>query len=72
MRNLLVLLFSLFTLTSFAQSSKIEVFTSDTLLVVLRSPEKGFYHDYILFIPKETPVNKKIICKIKQQPENQR
>jgi hypothetical protein len=38
------------------------------LLVVKKNPGKGFYNDYILFIPGKTPLNKKIFLLV--EPNN--
>ncbi|WP_299178627.1 hypothetical protein [uncultured Chryseobacterium sp.] len=48
----LIILFIPFTL--FAQTAKTDVdrYKKDTLIVVSKNPEKGFYNDYFLFIPK--------------------
>lgn len=42
---------------SFAQTNAVE---KDSLIIIKQNPEKGFFNDYILFIPKGTPINKKI------------
>lgn len=68
MRTIFFLILSISYLTSFAQNSTIEPFKNDTLFVIKKNSEKGFYHDYILFIPKETPVNKKIFLLV--EPNN--
>ncbi|MFL9844526.1 hypothetical protein [Flavobacterium rhizosphaerae] len=41
---------------------------NDTLIIVRKNPKKGFYSDYILFIPKETPLNKKLFLLV--EPNN--
>ncbi|WP_420551489.1 hypothetical protein [Tenacibaculum aiptasiae] len=41
-----------------AQNSKVKSFKSDSLIIVKKKPKRGFHHDYILFIPKKTPLNK--------------
>jgi len=51
-----------------AQQSTAEVFTKDSLLIIKQDPAKGFYNDYILFIPKRTPLNKKIFLLV--EPNN--
>ncbi len=35
-----------------------QVFPADTLVTVPANPAKGFHHDFILFVPKKTPVGK--------------
>ena len=68
MRFILILLFLSTSLFSIAQDSKIEVFKKDSLLIVKKNPIKGFKNDYILFIPKGTPINKKIVLLV--EPNN--
>lgn len=59
MRTILFLILSITSIASFSQGSILESTKSDTLFIIKKNPEKGFFHDYILFIPKETPINKK-------------
>src|SRR5688572_18920090 len=68
MRSIFILIFTISYFVSFAQNSTTETFKNDSLLVVGKNPEKGFYNDYILFIPKETPLNKKIVLLV--EPNN--
>jgi hypothetical protein len=68
MRSIFILIFTISYFVSFAQDSTTETFKNDTLLVVKKNPEKGFYNDYILFIPKGTPLNKKIFLLV--EPNN--
>jgi len=68
MRSIFILIFTILYFVSFAQNSTTETFKNDSLLVVKKNPEKGFYNDYILFIPKETPINKKIFLLV--EPNN--
>ena len=68
MRLLHILLFSICSLVSFGQNATTETFQNDSLLIVSKNPEKGFYNDYILFIPKGTPVNKKLYLLV--EPNN--
>lgn len=65
---LYVLLFTICYLVSFGQNAITEVLKNDSLLIVSKNPEKGFYNDYILFIPKGTPVNKKLYLLV--EPNN--
>lgn len=53
---LTILIYSSFN--SFAQASKPEVFKKDSILVIKKNTTKGFENEYILFIPKGTPLNK--------------
>lgn len=62
MRSLLITCFFLWLLMftdiiSLAQNSETPTIKSDSLIIVNMDPEKGFYHNYILFIPKGTPLN---------------
>ncbi|MEJ8816448.1 hypothetical protein [Lacibacter sp. H407] len=68
MRLLYILLFSICCFVSFGQNVTTETFQNDSLVVVSKNPEKGFYNDYILFIPKGTPVNKKLYLLV--EPNN--
>ena len=68
MRFILILLFLSTSLFSIAQDSKLEVFKKDSLLIFKKNPIKGFQNDYILFIPKGTPINKKIVLLV--EPNN--
>ena len=67
-RSLFIFVFTVSYFVSFAQKSTTETFKSDSLLIVKKNPGKGFYHDYILFIPKRTPLNKKIFLLV--EPNN--
>lgn len=60
MRAVFILIFIISCFAAFSQNSKFGTFKNDSLLVVKKNPEKGFYNDYILFIPKETPRNKDV------------
>lgn len=44
------------------------VFTKDTLLVIPKNAAKGFHHDYLLFIPKGTPMQKRTVLLV--EPNN--
>ncbi len=68
MRSIFILIFTISYFVSFAQNSTTETFKNDSLLVVIKNPEKGFYNDYILFIPKGTPLNKKTFLLV--EPNN--
>lgn len=59
-RPILLLIFTCLNLVSFAQNEAVETFKNDSLLIIKQNSEKGFSNDYILFIPKGTPLNKKI------------
>ena len=68
MRAIFILVFMISCFVSFAQDPATGTFKNDSLIVINKSPEKGFYHDYILFIPKRTPLNKKIFLLV--EPNN--
>ena len=68
MRSIFLLILALSCSISFAQDALTEMFKRDSLLLVKKNPEKGFYHDYILFIPKETPINKMVVLLV--EPNN--
>jgi hypothetical protein len=68
MRSIFILIFTISFFVSISQNSTTETFKNDSLLVVKKNPEKGFYNDYILFIPKETPLNKKTFLVV--EPNN--
>jgi hypothetical protein len=67
MRYLLLLIFILSYFVSASQSSIITT-KRDSLIVVAKNPEKGFHHEYILFVPKGTPLNKKVFLLV--EPNN--
>ncbi|MBK8495735.1 MAG: hypothetical protein IPL50_12530 [Chitinophagaceae bacterium] len=68
MRSIFILAFVLSNIVSFAQNSTTETFKNDSLIIVTKNPKKGFYHDYILFIPKKTVLHKKIFLLV--EPNN--
>ncbi|HWA07569.1 MAG TPA: hypothetical protein VG961_13530, partial [Ignavibacteria bacterium] len=65
-----IFLFFIFThlITFFAQDTETITINSDSLIFVTMDPEKGFYHDYILFIPKGTPLNERLYLLV--EPNN--
>lgn len=66
--SLFTFIFTISYFVSLAQNSTIESFKSDSLLIVKKNPKKGFYNDYVLFIPQKTPLNKKIFLLV--EPNN--
>lgn len=69
MQYIITTLFILFTcLISFAQNLQTETFRKDSIIVISKNPGKGFYNDYILFIPKGTKLNKKTFLLV--EPNN--
>lgn len=65
---MLVLIFSIAYFVSSAQNTGTKTFRTDSLIVVARNPEKGFHHDYLLFIPRKTPLDKKLFLLV--EPNN--
>ncbi len=59
MRTIFLFILSINCLFSFSQNKTLGSSQSDTLVIIPKNINKGFYHDYILFIPKETPFNEK-------------
>lgn len=59
MRLLIIIIFMGSCLASVAQHSATGVIQENSLLIVEKDTGKGFYHDYILFIPKGTALDKK-------------
>lgn len=68
MRFIYSFVFFITFLLSFAQDSKVEIFKKDSLLIIPKNTKKGFYNEYILFIPKGTPINKKTFLLV--EPNN--
>ena len=68
MRTIFIFILTLIVAVSFAQNATIETFKNDSLIIVKKNPEKGFYNDYILFIPKGASRNKKLFLLV--EPNN--
>ena len=68
MRATFLFVFTMLYFVSFGQSPATETSKKDSLIVVTKNPEKGFCHDYLLFIPKNTPLNKKTFLLV--EPNN--
>jgi hypothetical protein len=68
MRCIFTLIFIISCCIAVAQNTTTATFKKDSLFIISKNPEKGFYNDYILFIPKGTPVNKKIYLLV--EPNN--
>ena len=68
MRFIFILLFTISYVVSSGQNSTTGTFKNDSILIVKKNPEKGFHNDYILFIPKETPLNKTLFLLV--EPNN--
>jgi hypothetical protein len=52
----------------FAQTLQTETLKADSLILIEKNPAKGFFNDYLLFIPKGTKLNKKIFLLV--EPNN--
>ena len=68
MRYILLIHFTLISFVSVAQNAATQTFKRDTLLVIRKQPAKGFHHEYILFIPKGTPIIKRTVLLV--EPNN--
>lgn len=68
MRLSIIIIFSISCFVSFAQQTATAIFEKDSLLIIAKKTDKGFYSDYILFIPKGTPLHKKIFLLV--EPNN--
>ena len=68
MRFFVTVFLSFFVYTVFSQNNDSDFIEKDSLIYIKQQPSKGFYNDYILFIPKETPFNKKVVLLI--EPNN--
>ncbi len=68
MRLIFILIFTCSHFVSLAQNSETITIKSDSLIFVTKNPGKGFYNDYILFVPKGTPLKKKIFLLV--EPNN--
>lgn len=68
MRSIFILILALSHFVSLAQDSETIIIKSDSLIFISKDPEKGFHHDYILFVPKGTPLGKKLFLLV--EPNN--
>jgi len=68
MRSIFILIFTLSYLVSFSQNAATETLKKDSLIIVKKNPQQGFHNDYILFVPKGTPLKKKIFLLV--EPNN--
>jgi hypothetical protein len=69
MRQILPLfLFSFASTLSFAHHLLPETLKKDSLIIIQKKPEKGFFNAYILFIPKGTKINAKTFLLV--EPNN--
>lgn len=68
MRNTLSVIFTITCLACFGQKTTTGTFEKDSLVIVPKNPKRGFHHDYVLFVPKGTPRNKKIFLLV--EPNN--
>lgn len=69
MRYIVTTIFFAFShIVCFAQNLHTDIFEKDSIIVIEKNPTKGFYNDYILFIPKGTPLSKKTFLLV--EPNN--
>lgn len=69
MRHILLIIAIMFASKSLlAQTSEAQKNSRDTLLIIEKNPAKGFFSDYILFIPKGTKLNSKTFLLV--EPNN--
>lgn len=68
MRYIFLLILTISHAVSFSQYSATTAIKRDSLIIIPKNPGKGFHHDYILFIPKGTPLNKKTFLLV--EPNN--
>ncbi|CAM1343009.1 hypothetical protein [Tenacibaculum amylolyticum] len=68
MRSIFILTFIIFSQFSFAQNAEKENLNDNKMLIIKKNPKKGFYNDYILFVPKETPTQQKTFLLV--EPNN--
>ena len=59
MKSIITVVFIMTYLGSFTKNLIAQTLKKDSLLIIKKNPEKGFHNDYILFIPKGTPLNQK-------------
>lgn len=59
MKSIITVVFIMTYLGSCTQNLIAQTLKKDSLLIIKKNPEKGFHNDYILFIPKGTPLNQK-------------
>jgi len=68
MRFSLIMLTFFIQAASFSQQTPVTKMEKDSLLIISKNPEKGFMNDYLLYIPKETAIGKKITLLV--EPNN--
>lgn len=66
--TIIALFFSFFGTILFAQNSQTDYIKKDSIIIIEKQPDKGFYNDYILFIPKGTKLKKKTFLLV--EPNN--
>lgn len=59
MKSIITVVFIITYLGTSPKNLLAQTLKKDSLLIIKKNPEKGFYNDYILFIPKGTSLNKK-------------
>lgn len=65
---LLIIVIMLASKSLLAQTSHAKKISNDSLIVIGKNPSKGFFNDYILFIPKGTKLNTKTFLLV--EPNN--
>lgn len=69
MRHIFLIIAIMFASRSLlAQTSQAQRISRDTLLIISNNPAKGYYNDYVLFIPKGTKLNGKTFLLV--EPNN--
>ncbi len=68
MRSLIICFFLFSAAVCFAQGPETRVLKNGSLVIIKKDPVKGFYSDYILFIPKKTAIDKKTFLLV--EPNN--
>ena len=68
MRTISILLFTFLTVLAYAQNQALETVEKDSVLLIKKNPEKGFMSDYLLFLHKGTPLDKKLTLLV--EPNN--
>lgn len=66
--TIIIIIFLLQGVYTFCQNIQSNVYKQDSIIVIGKDTSKGFFHDYILFIPKGTQQNKKTFLLV--EPNN--
>ncbi|NUY82365.1 hypothetical protein HUK80_15780 [Flavobacterium sp. MAH-1] len=68
MRSIFFFVLTLACFATSAQNQTKDFLEKDSLIIVAKNPKKGFYYEYILFVPKKTPLHKKSVLLV--EPNN--